>query len=636
MRFQLSIRNFKAFGETPVSVDFTRPGVTLIQGRNLSSKSKNSNGTGKSTLLEALLVALYGLLPEVPKAALVNSETGCNCELVATVTDDRENTAVITRRIGFKKTKEVEDGVTLVVNGVDKSGNERVTQERINDFIGLDRETFLMSVLFTMSDSRSFAGETPSKQDAVFTKILHLEDLTTAQAKTKAELMDLSHRHLVAQNSITSDEARIGEIDAQIEAQSKAREQWQLRVDARRLEIAKGIETLNASLAKLQDEIEDDEALVEAKEVEYLAAKEAAEGVSTEALTVQIEALRREQGPLDQHYAVLGSQVSTLSSEQKQAQGLHGKVKCPTCKQNLPPDYVEGQILAMQSTKEGIQQEMQGLETERTALAARMTALAQDLRSAQDQQNRWSRLYTDWQMASNALKLKLSKKESLVAQVHQRSEELQNIGAELPPEVDTSNLEARLSDLRTHQVETQATITNDLLPAIEVCRFWETGFGQTGLRNLMVESLLPELNRIATRYAETLTNGELVVTFSAQKKLAGGETRNKLCVEVTDLYGSDSYETSSGGERRRIDFIVNLALYSLISSRTHIPFVVFDEAFVKMDEAGIRFMLLLLDELKGNIPSVFIVSNQDYVSSEVFDTRWTVERSGRTSTLKVS
>ena len=58
---RLFLQNVLAIGQDPVEIFFPQTnGITLIKGLNLDVTSKSSNGAGKSTIIEGILIALYG------------------------------------------------------------------------------------------------------------------------------------------------------------------------------------------------------------------------------------------------------------------------------------------------------------------------------------------------------------------------------------------------------------------------------------------------------------------------------------------------------------------------------------------------------------------------------------------------
>jgi DNA repair exonuclease SbcCD ATPase subunit len=72
----LTVRNFMSVGNTTQAVDFDRKDLTLVLGENLDLGGDDSgarNGTGKTTIINALSYALYGnALTNIKKDNLIN------------------------------------------------------------------------------------------------------------------------------------------------------------------------------------------------------------------------------------------------------------------------------------------------------------------------------------------------------------------------------------------------------------------------------------------------------------------------------------------------------------------------------------------------------------------------------------
>ena len=57
----LSVRNFMSVGAVTQGIDFDRQDLTLVLGENLDLGGDGSrNGTGKTTIINALSYAMYG------------------------------------------------------------------------------------------------------------------------------------------------------------------------------------------------------------------------------------------------------------------------------------------------------------------------------------------------------------------------------------------------------------------------------------------------------------------------------------------------------------------------------------------------------------------------------------------------
>jgi DNA repair exonuclease SbcCD ATPase subunit len=97
----------------------------------------------------------------------------------------------------------------------------------------------------------------------------------------------------------------------------------------------------------------------------------------------------------------------------------------------------------------------------------------------------------------------------------------------------------------------ERTLARDL----QYLEFWKEGFGNAGVKSLLLDTVLPFLSYRASEYLEALTGGTASVEFNTQKTLATGEKRDKLDISVSYAFGGNTYKGVSGGERRRVDLV---------------------------------------------------------------------------------
>ena len=134
-------------------------------------------------------------------------------------------------------------------------------------------------------------------------------------------------------------------------------------------------------------------------------------------------------------------------------------------------------------------------------------------------------------------------------------------------------------------------------------------------------------------YLSKLADSSIGVEFSTQTELKSGEKRDKFAVEIKNENGQDAYAGSSGGERRRVDIAVNMALQDLVLSRSNkkIDFVVFDEAFESLDPIGCELVINLLQEKAQSCPTILVITHNSHLK-DLFDKRIQVcKQNGETS-----
>ena len=78
----LTVKNFMSVGNATQAVNFDRKDLTLVLGENIDLGGDDSgarNGTGKTTIINALSYALYGnALTNIRKDNLINKTNGKN------------------------------------------------------------------------------------------------------------------------------------------------------------------------------------------------------------------------------------------------------------------------------------------------------------------------------------------------------------------------------------------------------------------------------------------------------------------------------------------------------------------------------------------------------------------------------
>ena len=90
----LTVKNFMSVGNQTQAVNFSNRQLTLVLGENLDQGGDDSgsrNGTGKTTIINALSYALYGVaLTNIRKNNLINKTN--NKGMLVTLNFEKDNT----------------------------------------------------------------------------------------------------------------------------------------------------------------------------------------------------------------------------------------------------------------------------------------------------------------------------------------------------------------------------------------------------------------------------------------------------------------------------------------------------------------------------------------------------------------
>lgn len=627
-KFKLRARNYRGIGDNPVEVDFTEPGMTWIVGDNRTSKAKESNGAGKSTIPHALLYGLYGQDTSLLKETLVNTATGKNCEVTVVVEDKAGRTATITRRLCFEGKA---DGLFLELDGEEIEGTQAQLQKHIEAFIGLPKEVFRHAVI--LDEESSFAGVRPAERDEIFSKVLGLSPLADAYKLVANWASDGESKIETKEKKCHEVEVEISSLEEEKKRLKRSTEVWEKQ---QKEKISKE-ESYLASLEKEKKEQEDE--IREAKRRWFMKSEKI--GELEKALEKRNkEELKTKLDQLSEELLSLNRSIGRYEADIKRAQGNikkmmdFGKGKCPTCLQDVSSDHKTEVIETSQNNIEKIKTNLEKEETKKKEVETKKKEVEKAVEEIENLEREKEGKELALEFDRQDQRKYKKQLERLKEKISSSKTKLEELSEEEPPQQEsTKAVDAKVNQLREKISELREEQEKDQKQQV-VYDFWKTGFSQSGLRNFLIEGILDDLNVLAARYAEALTAGELTVRFSPQTETAAGEKRNKLSIEVEDLYGSNSYETSSKGEKRRIDLITNLALHSLVSQKTAIPFLFADEVVVHLGETGSRLVTSLFKEVRKDVKSLFLITNQPIWSKSLFDRVWTMVREGKESWLK--
>ena len=142
----ITVKNFMSVGNSTQAVDFDKDHLTLVLGENMDlggDDAGSRNGTGKTTIINAISYAFYGeALTKIRKDNLVNKTNGK--DMLVTVEFDVNGKNYRIER-GRKKNllKFYIDNSEQVADDIDESqGDSRKTQEEIDRLLGMSHTMF--------------------------------------------------------------------------------------------------------------------------------------------------------------------------------------------------------------------------------------------------------------------------------------------------------------------------------------------------------------------------------------------------------------------------------------------------------------------------------------------------------------
>lgn len=239
----LTVKNFMSVGNATQGINFDRQDLTLVLGENLDLGGDGSrNGTGKTTIINALSYALYGnALSNIRKDNLVNKTNGKNM-LVSLEFSVNSKEYRIER--GRKP-----NVLKFYVNHEEQSatdeaqGDSRETQEAIEQVLGMSHDMF-KHILALNTYTEPFLSLKANDQRTIIEQLLGITQLSERADRIK-EL------NKATKDALQQEEFRIRavqeankRIEEQIESLRKRQKLWTAKRDEDVGKLTQAIEAL--------------------------------------------------------------------------------------------------------------------------------------------------------------------------------------------------------------------------------------------------------------------------------------------------------------------------------------------------------------------------------------------------------
>lgn len=611
----VQISNFGPFEEA--RVDFSKPGLTMVEGQMEGNRGCDSNGAGKSMLFEAVVWCLFGktMRGDWGPDEVVRRNSDGGTEVAVAVTDTLGSQATVIRYRNHPKEK---NRAYFFVDGKDcTAGTVVETNEVISQHLGIDYTAFLNSVAFgARQDVKSFFAASDSERKALLDKLLGLEIYEAASVQARAQVAELERDSRAMDAEVGILEARIDTYEDEIDdlgdggdKVSELREELASVCD----EDAKLVAAVKAATRDSRDADAKLQAVREKRvaEMEHYNAQLKQYHRARDAYMDDVIApLISDRDKLDASYQRLDREIKRLS-------GMATDEPCPTCKRPLTVKSLKRVVGDLEKEAQSV---LDDLVAAREAVTAARGGL-QDISEPAEPSKPKNLL--ELERASGAAKVHLQnaearllsnrEKQTLLKQriddITQRRDELKQKCAKVRKELDGAR--AKFAEMEED---------------MQYLQFWVTGFGNKGLKSFLIEAEMPEINRLASQYAARLLGEGAYIKLSPTRELKSKRNviREELSIEARIPGCTDTYGGASKGQRQRLDLCLLLAFREIMSRRSLKPFDQFfgDELFDGMDASGVEVIIDLLRETSQHCPVALIT--HDPRLKDAGDRCWTV------------
>lgn len=573
----LTARNFMSVGNVTQAVDFDRSDLTLVLGQNLDLGGDGSrNGTGKTTIINALSYALYGqALTNIRRDNLVNKTNGKGM-LVSLDFSINDTEYKIER--GRKP-----NVLKLYVNNeeqenLDESqGDSRETQSYIEEILGLKHDMF-KHILALNTYTDPFLSMRANDQRQIIEQLLGITVLSEKAERIKEKIKQTKDDVKQESFRITAQQESNKHIQDQIESLKKRQKLWTKKNQEDVAELQAAIDEL--SHVDIELELEQHKILAEHNEKQSKISE----------ANKWIKSIEQDNAKQQKLIDKLDQEIQDIKEH-----------KCYACGQELH-DSKQDEIL---KSKEDMRQEtaMQLLANDTQMHEYKTIKL--ELGELGDTPITYYSTYEDalnHKSSLEALAASLEAKAQEQDPYTEQIEEFENTGLK---DIDYETMN-ELNKVQEHQEFLHKLLTGK----------------DSFIRKKIIDQNLSYLNARLTHYLDRVGLPHQVVF------------QNDLTVEITELGRDLDFDNLSRGERNRLILSMSWAFRDVWESLYHSINVLFIDELVDsgMDTSGVESSIALLKRMsRERNKSIWLVSHKDELSARVENILHVVKENGFTS-----
>jgi DNA repair exonuclease SbcCD ATPase subunit len=573
----LTVKNFMSVGNAAQGIDFDRKDLTLVLGENLDLGGDGSrNGTGKTTIINALSYALYGqALSNIRKDNLVNKTNSKNMLVSLDFTVGSQQ-----YRIERGRKPNV---LRFFVNSQEQTatdnaqGDSRETQEAIEQTLGLSHDMF-KHILALNTYTEPFLSLKANDQRTIIEQLLGITMLSERADRIKELNKETKDAIQQEEFRIRAEQEANKRIEEQIASLKRRQTLWVDKHDEDILELEKALKALQNIQIEVEIQAHKDHKAWDQKRKDI------------NELSSQISRVKLDISREDKLVAKLSKEIETLENHE-----------CHTCGQAFHDSKHQQVMSAKQSDLEAARTSCQEHSTLLSELETAHTSLGT--------LGKPPKMFYDKESDAIQHQTTLSSLEQQIASKQTETdpygEQITEMQQQALQEVTYDALN-ELTRLQEHQ---------DFLLKLLTSK-------DSFIRKKIIEQNLSYLNARLTHYLDRVGLPHTVVF------------QNDLTVSIEELGRELDFDNLSRGERNRLILSMSWAFRDVFESLYQPINLLFIDEMIDngLDTQGVESSLALLKQMsRERHKSIWLVSHRDELAGRVENILRVVKENGYTS-----
>lgn len=586
------LHNFGSYGH--VELDLQNRGFCFVSGQNNYIKDNAiSNGSGKSFIWSAICYALTGETISGIRTNLKNINVEEPDSFVQLDFLYQKDFYSICRIVAPKS------DLKIVRNDIDLSGKGiRESEKKLQELLPeLSKDLIASCIIIGQGMPNKFSSFSPSGRKDLLEKLTKsdfmIEDI---KARLATRQQELSTKAREFEDSALTNRAQLNSYTSQLE-KLKATIANQERPDFDSLLAVKtaSVSSLETILAELQSSITTVEAQLDAiNNALIVITAEKAKVVSDELRAYNVA------------YTDLNNKIIKLDIEANSLQAEIAKLKaitdtCPTCGQHLPnvhkPDThdLELQLQSKQSERAAVEADLNKCNAQHKEYQQQIEAaftedltrfnneIAQAKKTLQENKTKYQNTFIELDRERTAYNKLIYDKQNWNSFIKKQ-------------EADIAALELEIAKI-TNLISITSIAKDDVDQRLSVIKKMDQ-LTKRDFRGFLLSNIINYIDQKAKNYCE--------IVFGTKELLL---EINGNALDIT--YCGKAFDGLSGGEKQRVDLILQLAIRDLLNSYLGLSanILVLDEITDFLDKKSCQAVMRLLEKELNTIESVFIISH---------------------------